>query len=148
MIVSAPSSSSTHESGHHSWTPHTLRMTLATRLCEANVPLVQAQRILRHSTPVLTANVYTRPVSTDLRAALNRVPSPVPCTRPVHESGLFGASSGLGWGQERPRRRRGRFLAGTRRTGRRRPIRARRGWGDRGDSNPRPSEPQSDALTN
>lgn len=55
---------------------HGLRTTLATRLSEANVPLVQAQRILRHSTPTLTSNVYSRPVSTDLRAALDRAALP------------------------------------------------------------------------
>ena len=51
---------------------HALRVTLGTRLSDAGVPLVQAQRILRHSTPVLTANLYTKPASTDLRAALDR----------------------------------------------------------------------------
>ena len=60
---------------------HALRTTLGTRLSDANVPLVQAQRILRHSTPVLTANVYSRPASTDLREALNRASAYTPRTR-------------------------------------------------------------------
>jgi integrase len=55
---------------------HGMRVNLATRLSEANVPLTQAQRILRHSSPVLTASVYTRPSSTDLRAAIDRSTGP------------------------------------------------------------------------
>jgi hypothetical protein len=48
------------------------RVTLATRLSDANVPLVQAQRILRHSDPRLTANVYTKPAASDLRESIER----------------------------------------------------------------------------
>lgn len=50
----------------------TLRTRLGTRLADENVPLTQAQRLLRHSDPKLTANIYTRPTSTDLREAINR----------------------------------------------------------------------------
>jgi integrase len=38
---------------------HALRTTFGTRLALAGVPLAAAQRLLRHSTPVLTANIYT-----------------------------------------------------------------------------------------
>src|SRR5262249_3535011 len=51
---------------------HALRVTLGTRLSDANVPLVRAQRIMRHSDPKLTANLYTKPASSDLRADLER----------------------------------------------------------------------------
>ena len=49
---------------------HALRVTCGTRLSDAGVPLVQAQRIMRHSTPTLTANIYTKPASADLLAAV------------------------------------------------------------------------------
>jgi integrase len=81
---------------------HALRVTLGTRLSDAGVPLVQAQRILRHSTPTLTANVYTRPASTDLRASLNRAaPATVTdlCQKPVTK-GSKEASHGATRGQE------------------------------------------------
>ena len=38
---------------------HSLRHTFGTNLALAGVPLVEAQRLMRHSTPVLTANYYT-----------------------------------------------------------------------------------------
>jgi len=66
---------------------HSLRSVLATRLSAAGVPLVQAQRILRHSSPTLTANHYTRPESSDLHRAIERtaprLPSACPRTRPT-----------------------------------------------------------------
>ncbi|MCE9564898.1 MAG: hypothetical protein K8U57_22930 [Planctomycetes bacterium] len=34
-----------------------LRTTFGTRLARANVPLALAQKLMRHSTPVLTANI-------------------------------------------------------------------------------------------
>jgi integrase len=39
---------------------HALRVTFATRLALAGVSLVQAQKLMRHSDPKLTANIYTR----------------------------------------------------------------------------------------
>jgi len=42
-------------------------------LARAGAPLVVAQRILRHSDPRLTANVYSRVDLGDLRAGLNRI---------------------------------------------------------------------------
>jgi len=38
---------------------HALRATFATSLARADVPLTQTQRLMRHSDPKLTANVYT-----------------------------------------------------------------------------------------
>jgi len=53
---------------------HDLRGTTATLLARAGVPLVVAQRMLRHADPRLTANVYTRVVLGDLRAGVARLP--------------------------------------------------------------------------
>lgn len=80
---------------------HSLRVTLGTRLSDAGVPLVQAQRLLRHSDPKLTANVYSRPASTDLRTAVGRAaPGAVHVlyTNPVPD-GPREASEGAGSGQ-------------------------------------------------
>ena len=55
---------------------HDLRATTATLLARAGAPLVVAQRILRHSDPRLTANVYSRVDLGDLRAGLNRIDIP------------------------------------------------------------------------
>lgn len=50
---------------------HALRVTVATRLCNAGAPLAQARKFMRHSSPELTANVYTKPASTILRGAVD-----------------------------------------------------------------------------
>jgi integrase len=55
---------------------HDLRGTTATLLARAGAPLVVAQRILRHTDPRLTANVYSRVDLGDLRAGLNRIDIP------------------------------------------------------------------------
>src|SRR5204863_9070090 len=57
---------------------HDLRGTTATLLARAGVPLVVAQRMLRHADPRLTANVYTRVDLADLRAGIARLPPLVP----------------------------------------------------------------------
>jgi len=49
---------------------HALRVTYGTALARAGVRLQVAQRLMRHSTPVLTANVYTRLELHDLRGAV------------------------------------------------------------------------------
>jgi len=61
---------------------HDLRGTTATLLARAGVPLVVAQRMLRHADPRLTANVYTRVDLADLRAGVARLPSLVPTVSP------------------------------------------------------------------
>jgi integrase len=63
---------------------HALRVTFCTLLARADVPLQLAQRLMRHSTPVLTANVYTKLVLHDARAAVSRI-KPVP--RPAEDLG-------------------------------------------------------------
>ncbi len=52
---------------------HALRVTFATLLALAGVPLVVAQRLMRHSDPRLTANVYTRIELHDKRAAVDKL---------------------------------------------------------------------------
>lgn len=51
---------------------HSLRGQFATSLARAGVPLQQAQRLLRHSTPTLTANLYTKLDLADLAEAAER----------------------------------------------------------------------------
>ncbi len=53
---------------------HSLRVTFATLLARAGVPLAMAQRLMRHSTPTLTANVYTKIELHDAAAAVARLP--------------------------------------------------------------------------
>ena len=52
---------------------HALRHTFATRLARAGVELVQAQKLLGHSDPKLTAEVYTHLAPDDLRGAVEAV---------------------------------------------------------------------------
>ncbi len=52
---------------------HALRATYATRLAREGVPLTVAQGLLRHSTPTLTSNVYTKLEFHDKRAAAESI---------------------------------------------------------------------------
>jgi integrase len=52
---------------------HALRHTMASRLARNGVGLVQAQRLLGHSDPKLTATIYSHLDIEDLRAAIERV---------------------------------------------------------------------------
>ena len=52
---------------------HSLRVTYATMLARAGVSLVQAQTLMRHSDPKLTANIYTRLRLDDGHAAVARI---------------------------------------------------------------------------
>lgn len=62
---------------------HSLRVTFATNLARGGVALQLAQRLLRHSTPVLTANVYTVLGRDDDRAAIAKLPDMVPAAERV-----------------------------------------------------------------
>jgi integrase len=53
-----------------------LRMTFCTRLKEGGVGLVDAQRLMHHSTSALTSNAYTDMTLDTARAAINRLPAP------------------------------------------------------------------------
>ncbi len=52
---------------------HALRTTCASRLARNGVPLVQAQRLLGHSDPKLTAQAYTDLSVEDLRGAVEAI---------------------------------------------------------------------------
>ena len=52
---------------------HALRHTFASRLARSGAGLVQAQRLLGHSDPSLTARVYTHLDVEDLRGAVEGV---------------------------------------------------------------------------
>ena len=52
---------------------HALRVTYATRLARAGVSLVQAQRLMRHRDPKLTANIYTRLGLVDGQAVVAKI---------------------------------------------------------------------------
>ncbi len=54
---------------------HCLRHTFATWLAQSNVPLQTAQRLMRHSDPKLTANVYTHLGLLDMAGAVSALPS-------------------------------------------------------------------------
>ena len=54
---------------------HALRVTFATQLCAAGVPLRTAQAALRHSKPELTANIYTDPKLLDVAGAIDALPA-------------------------------------------------------------------------
>lgn len=60
---------------------HDLRGTTATLLARAGVGLVIAQRLLRHSDPRLTANIYSRVDLADLQAGVDRMGIPGAATR-------------------------------------------------------------------
>lgn len=53
---------------------HALRHTFGTHLSKGGVPLRTAQAAMRHSTPALTANVYTDPKLLDVAGALDALP--------------------------------------------------------------------------
>jgi integrase len=53
-----------------------LRGTTATLLARSGVGLVVAQRLLRHSDPRLTANIYSRVDLADLQAGVDRMGNP------------------------------------------------------------------------
>lgn len=74
---------------------HSLRVTFATNLARAGVTLQVAQKLLRHSTPTLTANVYTVLGRDDEREAVGRLPQrdAVPAAVATQATGTEGARS-------------------------------------------------------
>ena len=54
---------------------HALRKTFGTNLARAGVGLQMAQKLMRHSDPALTANIYTEFADDDKRAAVNSLRS-------------------------------------------------------------------------
>lgn len=55
---------------------HALRHTCGTLLLQAGAPLAHVQRVMRHSTPTLTANTYGHLLDDDLRSAVGRIAVP------------------------------------------------------------------------
>ncbi len=63
---------------------HDLRHTFGTLLNKAKVPLATAQRLMRHSDPKLTANIYTHVLIDDKAEALANLPT-IAARRPADE---------------------------------------------------------------
>jgi integrase len=57
---------------------HALRTTFGTHLAAAGVPLTTAQKLMRHSDPKLTANIYTDPHLLDMAGAVASLPAVAP----------------------------------------------------------------------
>ncbi len=57
---------------------HSLRMTFGTHLAAAGVPLITAQKLMRHADPKLTANIYTDPQLLDMAGAVEALPAVAP----------------------------------------------------------------------
>jgi len=53
---------------------HSLRKTFGTMLAAAGVPLTTVQRLMRHSTPLLTAKLYIDVEPGDMMQALDKLP--------------------------------------------------------------------------
>src|SRR5262249_42009102 len=62
---------------------HALRLTFGTCLALAGVPLPVTQRLMRHSDPKLTSNIYTDVRIFDLQGAVESIPSVAPSLAPV-----------------------------------------------------------------
>ena len=76
---------------------HALRGQFVTQMDRAGVSLVKAQRLARHSSPNLTANLYTRLRIEDLKPEIDRLPTP-PTVVPGPEGfalGLAQTTDGL-----------------------------------------------------
>ena len=54
---------------------HALRHSFASALARANVPLVVAQKLMRHTDPAMTSRVYTHLTTLDLAGAVNQLPT-------------------------------------------------------------------------
>jgi integrase len=59
---------------------HSLRKTFGTLLARAGVPLTTTQRLMRHSTPLLTAKLYIDVEGVDMMQALEKLPAFSPVT--------------------------------------------------------------------
>ena len=68
---------------------HALRGQFVTEMDRAGVSLVKAQRLARHSSPNLTANLYTRLRIDDLKPEVDKLPSP-PMVFPEPEKFALG----------------------------------------------------------
>ena len=60
------------------------RAAYGTLLARADISLAQAQKLMRHSTPTLTANVYVKLQMDDAREAVSKL-NVVPASRTAHD---------------------------------------------------------------
>ncbi len=77
---------------------HSLRVTFATNLARGGVSLQLAQRLLRHSTPVLTSNTYTVLGRDDERRAVAALPDVTPAADPPSACATGTEGAGLSCG--------------------------------------------------
>ena len=63
------------DSGGRCLDVHALRKTFGTMLAKAGVPLTTTQRLMRHSSPVITAKLYIDVDPVDMMQALNQLPT-------------------------------------------------------------------------
>jgi len=77
---------------------HALRTTFGTSLARGGVSLQVAQRLMRHRTPTLTANVYTVLGRDDERAAIAKLSRPTkPTGNEQRATGTDGAAAKSVW---------------------------------------------------
>jgi len=79
---------------------HSLRVTFITRMARAGVPMATAQRLARHSTPVLTFGVYTRLGAEDDEQAIAALSSLEPVPVETAEAMLATGTEGQILGQQ------------------------------------------------
>jgi integrase len=74
---------------------HSLRHTFATLLAQAGVSLQEAQRLMRHCDPKLTASIYTHLQLHDTAKAVGKIPSLRPEQAKQVKTGTFDAQENL-----------------------------------------------------
>ena len=74
---------------------HALRVTFATLLGRQGVPLQKAQRLMRHSDPKLTANIYKRFELHDLHEAAARIGRSLPSRSPSRSTATSSHDAAL-----------------------------------------------------
>ena len=67
---------------------HALRGQFVTSLALVGVSLVKSQKLARHSTPNLTANVYTKLDLDDLRVEVEKLPPPPSAVKRMEKTSL------------------------------------------------------------
>ena len=80
---------------------HALRHSTASLMARAGVPLLQAQHLLGHSDPKLTAAIYTHLSGNDLRGAVEAMPSLTVSAEKRQERQAAGAEVGAQVGNKR-----------------------------------------------
>lgn len=93
---------------------HALRVTFCTTLARSGASLAVAQRMMRHSNPALTANVYTVLTRDDERAALAGLPDLAPKRPDADSAQATGTDGGLPTGLQHATRHNSSLEAATR----------------------------------